>query len=134
MAITETAISFNVHDVEASATFAREHFAFEPAMEAEGFASLSRPDAGFTIIFLATGLPTFQPASHAGAAGMGTLVVFVVDDVDAEWERLRGVAPVATPIETEPWGERFFQILDPNGIVYQLVQWVEQPPAEVLPG
>jgi uncharacterized glyoxalase superfamily protein PhnB len=29
-----------------------------------------------------------------------------------------------TSIETESWGERFFQVLDPNGIVIQLVQWV----------
>ncbi len=29
-----------------------------------------------------------------------------------------------TPPETEPWGERFCQFADPNGIVWQLVQWV----------
>lgn len=32
---------------------------------------------------------------------------------------------VVTPIETEPWGERFFQMADPNGVIHQLVQWVE---------
>ena len=69
---------------------------------------------------------TFKPASHAGAAGQGTLVAFVVDDIDAEDERLRGEgACIVTPLETEPWGERYFQMLDPNGIVFQLVQWVD---------
>jgi uncharacterized glyoxalase superfamily protein PhnB len=29
-----------------------------------------------------------------------------------------------TPIETEPWGERYFQVTDPNGVVIQLVQWI----------
>lgn len=24
----------------------------------------------------------------------------------------------------EPWGERLFQVTDPNGIVIQLVEWV----------
>ena len=33
---------------------------------------------------------------------------------------------MATPIETEPWGERYFQVLDPNGVIIQLVQWVDQ--------
>lgn len=48
-----------------------------------------------------------------------------VDDIDDQCERLReeGV-DIVTPIETEPWGERFFQMQDPNGLVYQLVQRV----------
>jgi uncharacterized glyoxalase superfamily protein PhnB len=95
-------------------------------MSQPGFVSLTREDAGFNVIFLQVGLPTFKPASHAGAAGPGLLLVFVVDDIDIEWERLRNKVPVATSIETEPWGERYFQVLDPNGIVIQLVQWLEQ--------
>jgi uncharacterized glyoxalase superfamily protein PhnB len=37
--------------------------------------------------------------------------------------------PIATPLQTEPWGERFFQMTDPNGVVIQLVQWVVEPAA-----
>jgi uncharacterized glyoxalase superfamily protein PhnB len=61
------------------------------------------------------------------------LIVFVVGDIDAEHRRLveRGVV-ITTPLQTEPWGERFLQVTDPNGIVIQLVQWVTQPD-EVLP-
>ena len=29
-----------------------------------------------------------------------------------------------TPLETEEWGERYFQVTDPCGVVIQLVQWV----------
>ncbi|WP_333783362.1 VOC family protein [Nostoc sp. 'Peltigera membranacea cyanobiont' 210A] len=29
---------------------------------------------------------------------------------------------ITTEIETEPWGERFFQVTDPNGVVIQLVE------------
>lgn len=96
-------------------------------MEAEGFVSLTRAELGFNIIYLRTGLGTFKPASHAGAAGDGLLIVLVVDDIDAEWQRLQSAdVTFPTPIETEPWGERFFQVLDPNGIIIQLVQWMEQ--------
>ena len=28
------------------------------------------------------------------------------------------------PLETEPWDERYFQVSDPNGVVYQFVQWM----------
>jgi catechol 2,3-dioxygenase-like lactoylglutathione lyase family enzyme len=123
--ITASAISLNVEDPAASAAFVTRHLGFETEMAADGFVSLSRPDAGFNLIYLRTGLGTFKPAALAGRRADGLLVAFVVDDVDAEYERLRdeGVA-ITTPIETEPWGERYFQVTDPNGVVLQLVSWV----------
>lgn len=127
MKITASAISLNVQDASRSAGFLCEHFGFITEMEADGFVSLERADVGFNIIFLDVGLSTFKPASHAGPAGDGLLIAFVVDDIDSEWLRLREAGVnIATPIETEPWGERYFQVLDPNGVIIQLVQWVDQ--------
>ena len=128
MKITASAISLNVDDVAASAAFARDHFGFGEDMAADGFVSLSRADAGFNLIFLRTGLATFKPERLRGRRADGLLVVFVVDDVDAEYLRLQdeGV-PITTPIETEAWGERYFQVTDPNGVTIQLVQWVTAP-------
>ncbi|KRF20626.1 glyoxalase [Nocardioides sp. Soil797] len=125
MRITESAISLNVTDVEASAAWAKRFLGFTESMSAEGFCALSHPEAGFSLIYLTTGLPTFKPESAAGHA-TGLLVVFTVDDIDTDYARLQadGVE-VITPVETEPWGERYFQMADPNGVVYQLVQWVE---------
>ena len=127
MEITESAVSLNVADPDASAAFATANFGFTTAMRGDGFHSLSRPDAGFNLIFLRTGLSTFKPDAQKGAAG-GLLVVFVVRDVDADHQRLvdAGVR-ITTPLQTEPWGERFFQVTDPNGIVIQLVHWVTNP-------
>lgn len=124
MTITSTAISLNVADVEASAAWAQRFLGFTEAMSADGFCSLEHPQAGFNLIYLRTGLASFKPASAAGPAD-GLLVVFTVDDIDGDYARLQadGVE-VVTPIETEPWGERYFQMTDPNGVVYQLVQWV----------
>jgi catechol 2,3-dioxygenase-like lactoylglutathione lyase family enzyme len=126
--ITDSAVSLNVADPEASAAFAERHLGFVQAMAADGFVSLSRADAGFNLIFLRTGLATFKPEAMRGRHADGVLVVFVVDDVDTEYARVRreGV-PIATPLETEPWGERYFQMVDPNGVVIQLVQWVGEP-------
>jgi catechol 2,3-dioxygenase-like lactoylglutathione lyase family enzyme len=125
MQITRSAISLNVPEPAQSADFLETWFGFRREMEADGFVSLTREDAGFNMIFLRTGLDTFRPASHAGSAGVGLLIVFVVDAIDAEWERLQGHGlSFPTSIETETWGERFFQVLDPNGIIIQLVQWV----------
>lgn len=125
MQIERSAISLNVPDPSESATFVERWFGFQRQMEADGFVSLARAEAGFNLIFLRTGLATFKPASHRGAAGDGLLIVFEVADIDADWERMQGHGlTFPTPIETEPWGERFFQVLDPNGIIFQLVQWV----------
>ena len=57
-------------------------------MAADGFVSLSRPDAGFNLVYLRTGLPSFKPPALAGHRADGLLVAFVVDDVDAEHDRL----------------------------------------------
>ena len=130
MPITASAISLNVADPIASAAFAKQHLGFAEDMAAEGFVSLSRSDAGFNLIFLQTGLESFKPESMRGRHADGVLIVFVVDDVDAECARLQqeGVA-ISTPLQTEDWGERFFQVSDPNGVVVQFVQWMTDPTA-----
>jgi hypothetical protein len=95
-------------------------------MSADGFVSLAHPNAGFNLIYLRLGLPTFKPPALAGHRADGLLVVFVVEDVDAEYARLLGEGvEVTTRIETEEWGERFFQVTNPCGVVYQLVTWVD---------
>ncbi|MGC5627524.1 VOC family protein [Georgenia sp. Z1344] len=127
MSFTPTgfAISLNVPDPSASAGFLRGHFGYETAMEHDGVVSLAHPAGGSNVILLRTGLETFTPADVAGSAGEGLLLVMETDDLDGDHARLvaRGVE-VVTPPETEPWGERFVQYRDPNGLVVQLVQWV----------
>jgi uncharacterized glyoxalase superfamily protein PhnB len=126
--ITASAISLNVDDEKASANFVKEHFGFSEDMAADGFVSLSRVDAGFNLIFLRKDLASLKPVSLRNTVASGVLVAFVVEDIDSEYERLgnEGVT-FTTPIETEPWGERYFQVTDPNGVIFQLVQWVAQP-------
>lgn len=127
MKVVSTAISLNVPDVEASAQFASTYLGFQEAMSADGFISLEHPSAGFNVIFLRTGLETFKPEAIDGPAGQGMLLVLVVESLDSEFARIADAgARVVTPPETEPWGERFCQFADDNGLVWQLVQWVNQ--------
>ena len=135
MEIFETALSLTVDDPEASAAFLVGHLGFAVTMSAEGFVAVAHPDAGVGIAFLRTGLASFRPVHMQGHRADGLLVAFVVADVDAEHTRLLGEGvEVLTPPETEPWGERYLQVMDPNGVVLQLVTWVEPPPAAVLVG
>lgn len=125
MTITASAISLNVDDVAASAAFAEQHFGFAEKLSADGFVSLARKDVGFNLVFLRTGLASFKPESMRGRRADGLLLAFVVDNIDEEYARVQAEGvPITTPIETEPWGERYFQVTDPNGVVFQLVQWM----------
>lgn len=121
--ITSSAVSLNVDDVPASSAFLTEHFGFRTELAADGFASLVRDDAGMNVIFLRRGLATLpadQRDDHAG----GLILAFVVEDLDGELARLRaeGVA-ITMPLTEEEWGERAFQVRDPNGVIVQLVDW-----------
>ncbi|HEY3957299.1 MAG TPA: VOC family protein [Streptosporangiaceae bacterium] len=123
MKITASAVSLNVDDVAASARFLTSHFGFTEEMSADGFVSLARPDAGMNVVYLRRGmqmLPEDQRDDHAG----GLILAFVVDDLETELARLQdeGVA-ITMPLRSEEWGERAFQVRDPNGVIVELLDW-----------
>jgi uncharacterized glyoxalase superfamily protein PhnB len=123
MRITSSAVSLNVTDVAASSAFLVDHFGFQEEMAADGFASLARKDAGMNIVFLRTGLESL-PADQRDDHATGLIIAFVADDLEGELARLRGEGVAITmPLTSEEWGERAFQVRDPNGIVIQLVDW-----------
>ena len=107
----------------ASSDFLTTHFGFREVMAAEGFVSLARDDAAVDIVLLQRGievLPEEQRHQHAS----GLILAFTVTGIAAELERLRAEgANITMPLREEPWGERLFQVTDPNGIVVQLVEW-----------
>jgi uncharacterized glyoxalase superfamily protein PhnB len=123
MRITASAVSLNVEDVAASSAFLAEHFGFGEEMAADGFASLSREDAGMNIVFLRRGLESL-PDDQRNSRASGLILAFVVDDLEGELARLQseGVA-ITMPLTAEDWGERAFQVTDPNGVIIQLVDW-----------
>lgn len=117
-------MSLNVDDVEASTTFLTRHFGFRTEMSADGFASLHRDDAGLHVIYLRRGLEVL-PEGFRDQHAAGVIVALVVDDVDAELARLRAEGvEITLPLTQEEWGERLFQVTDPNGVIIQPTQWV----------
>ncbi|MEV4755161.1 VOC family protein [Micromonospora sp. NPDC049559] len=123
MNITSSAVSLNVDDVAASSAFLRTHFGFTEQLAADGFAALTRDDAGMNVVFLRRGLPTL-PADQRDTHAAGLILAFVVDDLEGELARLRAEGVTITmPLTVEEWGERAFQVRDPNGVIVQLVDW-----------
>jgi uncharacterized glyoxalase superfamily protein PhnB len=125
--ITASAVSLNVEDVAASSAFLIEHFGFREEMAADGFASLARADAGMNVVFLRRGLPTL-PADQRDQPAQGLILAFVVEDLERELARLQAEGVTITmPLTAEAWGERAFQVRDPNGVIIQLVDWNAHP-------
>jgi len=67
--------------------------------------------------------PLFQPAF----CGKGAYLTIEVDNVDEVYEqmKLRRI-PIAITLRDEPWGDRHFAIVDPNGIGIDIVTYRPQ--------
>jgi uncharacterized glyoxalase superfamily protein PhnB len=123
MNVTACGVALNVDDVPASTAFLVEHFGFRVDGAADGYATLTRADLGMNVIYLRRGLPTLpadQRDDHAG----GLILALTVDDLEGELARLQGEGVrITMPLTSEEWGERAFQVRDPNGVIVQLVDW-----------
>ncbi len=63
----------------------------------------------------------FGQGSAEPAANRSAIIEFIVDDVDADYQRLRGhVAEVVTEPTTMPWGNRALLFRDPDGNLVNL--------------
>lgn len=66
-------------------------------------------------------VPLFRAGSAEAAANRSAILEFVVEDVDAEYERLRGsVGEIVTEPTTMPWGNRALLFRDPDGNLVNL--------------
>jgi len=66
-------------------------------------------------------VPLFGDGSAEPGANRSAIVEFIVDDVDAEYQRLRErVVEVVTEPTTMPWGNRALLFRDPDGNLVNL--------------
>ncbi|MFE7647905.1 VOC family protein [Streptomyces phaeoluteigriseus] len=124
MQITASTVSLTVDDVAASRSFFTTHLGYEERMAADGFSSLSRPDAAADIVLLRRGMEIL-PSDQRDERARGLILAFTLDSgIAHEEDRLRAAGvDITMPLREEPWGERLFQITDPNGVVVQFVEW-----------
>ncbi len=126
MRINNLALSFTVEDVPAAADFYAEHFGFRPTVSVGSFAKLAHDDTELELCFMQRGSEVLPEGTRDRQAD-GVIVAFVVQDAGAEEAWLREArVPITVPLQDEEWGERLFQVRDPNGIAVQLVEWVNE--------
>jgi catechol 2,3-dioxygenase-like lactoylglutathione lyase family enzyme len=119
--ITELAsVRYLVDDVPAAVAFYTEHLGFSVAFEAPPFADIRRGPLRLLISGPATSGARATPADAATAGH--NRIHLIVDDLDAEIERLRAAG---VPFRSEPIsgpGGRQVLIADPAGNLVELFQ------------
>lgn len=108
----------------ATRKFYTEIMGFGIVYESEWFLLLSSPDGSQHLSFLQPQHQSQQPLFQTAFAGKGVYLTVEVDDVDLEYDRIRqSGAPIAIELRDEPWGDRHFAIVDPNGIGIDIVKY-----------
>jgi uncharacterized glyoxalase superfamily protein PhnB len=98
--------------VDAAKSFYVEHFAAAVTFDCGWYVNLRFGGQTAELQFMAARNPD-QPV----ASGSGVVHNFLVDDVDAEHERLSGAGlEVVMELADHPWGDRGFAIAGPLGV------------------
>jgi lactoylglutathione lyase len=118
-----------VLDLDRSIAFYRDVVGLEFKLRGEGYAEFAVEGTKFAL-FERSKLPELigrEPAAEAPSDPTAE-VVFVVADVDAEADRLRGAgAEILTGPVDRPWGHRTVHVADPDGHVVEFAQNIPRP-------
>ena len=83
------------------------------------FAEIVTPDATLAIGSVET-VAAFAESSAEPCANRTAILEFKVDDIDAAFDRLKGKVEVVHEPKLLPWGNRTFQVRDPEGSAVSL--------------
>ncbi len=119
----ELSTCFCTNDVAACKDFYKKYLFAEIIFDCGWYLNLRIGKSGATVQFMEPqgGMPVYS--------GTGVVLNFMVDDVDAEYERLieAGLSTVM-PLEDHPWGDRGFSVADPLGTSVYI--YSEREPSE----
>ena len=116
-----------VDDLAAAAEFYVEHLGFRPDLVSDYVVKLGHDEPAIELAFLPSNSQFAPPGLPTGERGV--ILALEVDDAAAELERLQAAGVrITAPLHDDDWGERSFQITDPNGLTVQLVQWLRPRP------
>lgn len=108
--------------VSETASFYRCHFGFEALFSSDWYVHLQMPGRADVNIAVLDARHETIPAPARGRTAAGLLINFEVDDVDAQYERLRGAGlPIRLALRDEDFGQRHFITEDPNGVLIDVI-------------
>jgi len=119
-----------VHDLEAITEFYGQVLGLDALFESDFFVLMALPSGTSGAIgFVLEDHPTAPPAGPAITPGGSAFLTLQVADAAQGYEQLlRSGAVIAYPLRDEPWGQRRFGLLDPNGLYVDVVEQIEPSP------
>ena len=97
---------------------------FGVSFENEFYLLLHTPNHQAEFSFLKPNHPTQKPIFQAPFEGKGLYLTVEVEDVDKLYEEIKNKGvKIEIELRDEPWGDRHFAILDPNGIGIDIVTY-----------
>ena len=104
--------------------FYTEKLHFGITFENEFYLLLHTPNKQAELSFLKPQHPSQQALFQPAFAGQGVYLTIEVEKVDDWYAQLQEAqVPIAIPIRDEPWGDRHFAVVDPNGIGIDIVTY-----------
>jgi len=115
------------HKLSETKAFYTQTLGFGITFENDWYVLLHTPNGQHEISFLQAGHPSQQPLFQPAFNGQGAYVTLEVDKVDDVYKQLKAKQiPIAIDLRDEPWGDRHFAIVDPNGIGIDIVTYSGQ--------
>lgn len=117
---------FITKDLKQCREFYTRWFDMEVIFEAEFFLLLTSSNKKYNIGFLSETHPSSPPSAPAMNTKAGVFLTLQVTDAKADYDRLKNAGlTISYALRDEPWGQRRFGIVDPNGMYIDVVQQIE---------
>ena len=118
---------FITKDLSACKVFYSQWLHFQVAFESSFFILLvSEGDRPYSLGFMTEVHPSSPPSNPAMNAQAGVFLTLQVANVRADYERLRSAGlEMHYHLHDEPWGQRRFGLVDPNGMYIDVVEQTE---------
>jgi catechol 2,3-dioxygenase-like lactoylglutathione lyase family enzyme len=127
MRFSTVGMAFAAETPAASAAWFVEHFGFRVGIDIGWYVNTQHADhPNVSLDFVQRDHESWPEVTRGRTVG-GSLVAFLVEDVDAEYERLTDL-DTHLPLVTEPWGQRRFQLDGPDGLLVEVLQLVTPDP------
>jgi lactoylglutathione lyase len=119
-----------VADLERSVVFYRDVIGLPFKLQGDGYVEFATQGTRFGL-YHRNRLDELTGQDATAPGRPGGEVVFLVGDVDAEAERLRGAGATILkgPVD-RAWGHRTLHVADPDGFVVELAQEIPRQPGE----
>ncbi|MCI0750989.1 MAG: VOC family protein [Flammeovirgaceae bacterium] len=118
---------FITRDLTSSKDFYTRWFNLQVAFESSFFILLiSTGERPWSVGFLNESHPSSPPSNPAMNAQAGVYLTLQVEDAKSDFEKLKAAGlKISYALKDEPWGQRRFGVVDPNGMYVDVVQQIE---------